>query len=180
MAVYLAIIKPHTMSTFLSGWHLVYTKPHHEKKVQSRLTTLKINSFLPLTKILRTWHDRRKYVEVPLFPSYLFVQLEDARGYYVGMESEGFLYYVKMGKEVARVRESVIYNLRLITQQDLDLEVSSQRFQPGEHVVIKQAPLTGLNCEVVQYNSKQRLLVKIELLNRSVLITLPESYLMNN
>jgi transcriptional antiterminator RfaH len=94
------------------------------------------------------------------------------------MESEGALYYVKMGKEVARVKESVINNLKLVTDRELDLEVSDQRFQPGQKVVINQAPLTGLSCEIVQYKSKQKLMVKVELLNRSVLITVPEGYLM--
>jgi transcription antitermination factor NusG len=138
---------------------------------------LNINSFLPLTKKLRSRHDRIKYIEQPLFPCYIFVQLEDIYSYYAGMGSNGILYYVKIGKEAARIRESVIESLKLITDKDLELEVSSQPFQPGQLVVINQAPLTGLRCEIVKYNSRQRLLVKLEILNRSVLVTLPEGHL---
>jgi transcriptional antiterminator RfaH len=168
------------MNKFRSGWYLIYTRPQHERKVQSQLDTLKIKSFLPLTRKLRTLHDRKKYVEQPLFPSYVFVYLEDLQNYYAGMESDGTLYYVKTGKDVARVQESVVENLKLAANRDFDLEVACERFRPGQAVVITQPPLTGLSCEIVQYNNKQRLMVKVELLNRSILITVPESYLMTS
>ena len=168
------------MNIFRNGWYLIYTRPQHERKVQSQLDTLNIKSFLPLTRKLRILHDRKKYVEQPLFPSYVFVYLEDIRNYYAGMESDGTLYYVRTGREVTRVQENVVENLKLVSNREFDLEVSDRRFQPGQAVVITQPPLTGLNCEIVQYNNKQKLMVKVELLNRSVLMTVPESYLMTS
>jgi transcription antitermination factor NusG len=168
------------MNKFRDGWYLIYTRPQHERKVQSQLDELKIKSFLPLVRKLRISRDRKIYVEQPLFPSYVFVYLEDFQHYYAGMESDGTLYYVKTGKEVARVQESVVENLKLVTSREFDLEVANGRFRPGQSVVITQPPLTGLSCEIVQYDSKQKLMVKVELLNRSILITVPESYLMTS
>ena len=165
------------MKTFRTGWYLIYTRPQHEKKVHSHLSTLKIQSLLPLTRKLRLWHDRKKIVEQALFPSYVFVYLDDMRNYYAGIDADGALYYVKMGREIARVNEDVINNIKLLTEQDLEVEVSGKRFQPGQKVVVNKAPLTGLSGEVVQYYNKQRLLIKVDLLNRNVLIKLPEEYL---
>ena len=65
------------MSQFKVGWYLIYTKPHHEKKVYTRLLERNINAFLPLTKRLRSWNDRKKYIDEPLFPSYVFIYLND-------------------------------------------------------------------------------------------------------
>ena len=79
---------------------------------------------------------------------------------------------------MARVNDSVVNNIRLIGGQELQLEVSCRSFEPGQRVVIRQEPLTGLSGEVVQYNSKRKLLIKVDLLNRNILITLPEEYLM--
>ena len=166
------------MDAFKSGWYLIYTRPQQEKKVHSQLTNLKVSSLLPMVRKLRVWHDRRKFIEQPLFPSYVFVRLDDIRDYYKGMEADGALYFVKIGKEMARVNDSVVNNIRLIGGQDLQLEVSGQFFQPGQRVVISQSPLTGLSGEVVQYNNKRKLLIKVDLLNRNILITLPEEYLM--
>ncbi len=166
------------MSIFKQGWYLVYTKPRHEKKVHARLGEMNITSFLPLKKKLNNRFERKQYVDEPLFPSYVFVYLSDMQGYYNGMDTEGVLYYVKTGKEIARVGDPVVDNIRLAVSQAKELEVSVQRFQPGRKLVINQGPLTGLSCEVVQLDSKQKLLVRVDLLSRNLLLSLPEEHLM--
>jgi transcription antitermination factor NusG len=166
------------MKNFHAGWYLIYTKPRHEKKVHKQLSEVNINSFLPLTKKLRSWHDRKKYVDEPLFPSYVFIYLNDLQNYYGGIDAEGALYYVRTGKEITRVSEGVINNIKLLTDQAKDLEVSGNRFEPGRKLVINKGPLTGLSCEVIQFNNMQKLLVRIDLLQRNLLITLPAEHLM--
>jgi len=166
------------MNKFLVGWYLIYTKPRHEKKLQARLAELQINAFLPTKKTLRKWHDRNKYVDDPLFPSYVFVFLNDMKSYYDGMDAEGALYYVRTGKQIARVNESVVNSIMLATNKAKEIEVSDDYFQPGRRLVVSQGALAGLSCEVVEYNSKQKLLVRVELLQRNVLLTLPEAHLM--
>ena len=54
-------------------WYALYTRARCEKKVTMRLNELDIKSFLPMQKVLRIWSDRKKYLEQPLFPSYVFV-----------------------------------------------------------------------------------------------------------
>lgn len=165
------------MITFSTGWYLIYTKPRHEKKVHAHLAEVNINSFLPTRKILRTWHDRKKYIDEPLFPSYIFVYLKDMQNYYGGMDAEGSLYYVRSGNEIVKVKESIINSIRLVTDQAKDLEVSDNHFQPGQKMVISKGVLTGLACEVVQFNSKRKLLVRVDLLQRNLLLSLPSEHL---
>ena len=161
------------MKSFLSGWYLIYTRPRHEKKVNARLTELDILTFLPLTKKLRQWHDRKKYVDEALFASYVFVYLSDMQAYYHAMDTEGFLYYVKAGKEISRVQDSVVNALQLVCSQNQDLQISEARFQRGNKMMISQGALTGLMCEIVEVSDKQMILVRVDLLQRNVLITLP-------
>ncbi len=168
------------MNNFLTGWYLIYTKPRHEKKVHAHLTEANINSYLPTKKMLRTWHDRKKYVDEPLFPSYVFIYLNDMQSFYRGMDTEGSLYYVRTGKQIARISETIINNIRLVTGGAKDLEVSDKQFHPGQKMVISQGPFTGLSCEVVQSNSKRKLLVRVDLLNRNLLLSMPEEFLMPN
>jgi transcriptional antiterminator RfaH len=59
------------MKNLFAGWYLLYTKPRHEKKVSAALTEASVNSYLPTAKKLRTWCDRKKYIDEPLFPSYV-------------------------------------------------------------------------------------------------------------
>lgn len=166
------------MSKFSIGWYLIYTKPRHEKKVHGYLSERNITAFLPTQKVLRSWHDRKKYVEEPLFPSYLFVHLPDMQSYYAGIDSEGALYYVRTGREVARVSDTVVNNIRLLTEERRELEISDDHFQPGRRLVVNQGALTGLSCEVVEVKNKQKLLVRVDLLQRNILLTLPSEHLM--
>ena len=60
------------------NWYVVYTKPKWEKKVAEQLINSGIECYCPLITQVRQWSDRKKKVEVPLFNSYVFVQLPDA------------------------------------------------------------------------------------------------------
>ena len=166
------------MTNFHAGWYLIYTRPRHEKKVHTRLGEINIESFLPTRKMLRTWHDRKKYIDEPLFPSYVFIYLNDRQNYYEGMETEGSLYYVRSGKEIARISDSIINSIKLVTTQVKELEVSDDKFQPGRRLVIGHGALTGLSCEIVECRGRQKALVRVDLLQRNILVTLPTECLM--
>ena len=145
--------------------------------MHDRLNELNITSFLPVRKALRVRRDRKKYVDEPLFPSYVFIYLKDMQCYYGGINSEGALYYVRTGQQITRVQESVINNIKLVTDQSNDLEVSEERFQPGRKLVISQGVLAGLSCELVEIDNHQKLLVRVDLLRRHLLLSLPSESL---
>lgn len=159
------------------GWYLIYTKPRHEKKVFNYLAKNNIVSFLPTQKVLSTWHDRKKIIDQPLFPSYIFVYLKDMHSYYAAMNAEGALYYVRTGKEISRVSQSTIDNIKLITNTVRDIEISEEHFVEGQRLVIKHGALTGLSCEIIQVERNQKLLVRVDLLQRNILLSLPSEYL---
>lgn len=166
------------MSVFKSGWYLIYTRPRHEKKVFNQLKEKSVNCFLPTRKVLRAWHDRWKPIDEPLFPSYVFLYLNDLQGFYHGIDSEGALSYVRIGKDLARVSETVVNNIRLVVEGENEIEVSTAFFQPGQRLLIKQGALSGLSCEVVHFKGEEKILVRVQLLLRNLLITLPADHLM--
>jgi transcriptional antiterminator RfaH len=166
------------MNSFNAGWYLIYTRPRHEKKVHHRLSEMNINSFLPTKKMLRTWHDRKKYIDEPLFPSYVFIYLDDTQTYYKGIDIEGVLYFVRSGKEIARINESIVHNIQLLVSKGDDIEVSTDHFQPGQQLCICEGPLTGLSCEMIQSKGTRKILVRVQLLQRNLLVALPNAYLM--
>jgi transcriptional antiterminator RfaH len=161
------------METFKAGWFVIYTKPHHEKKVSTLLMKEKIVSFLPTIKKLRTWCDRKKYIDAPLFPSYLFVNLTSDKSYFQSLQVSGILYYLKFGKEIASIGENVINNIKKLTHCGSELIVSDEHIFPGASLLILQGPFTGLHCEVVQYEGREKIIVRIDLLKRNILLNLP-------
>ena len=56
-------------------WYAIYTKPRTEKKACEELTCKGISTYLPVVKTLKQWSDRKKWVEKPYFPGYLFVRI---------------------------------------------------------------------------------------------------------
>lgn len=165
------------MCAFQKGWYLIYTKPRHEKKINEYLAEKSITTFLPLNKKVREWNGRKKVVDEPLFPSYVFIYLNVFEEYYTGADAEGVLSYVKCGKEITRVNESVIDNLKIVSNNSKIVEVSYVRFQPGQKTIIKEGALTGLSCEIVRADNKQKLLVRVDLLQRNILLSIPEKHL---
>jgi len=163
---------------FRAGWYVIYTKPRHEKRVSDDLSKAEIPYFLPTAKKLRNWSGRRRYIEEPLFPSYIFTYLKDNVDYYNSLGIESVLYYVRSGKEVACVKDAVINNIRLMVNEGSDLEVTGQLFRPGQQMVIQQGPLTGLACEVVECNDQRKILIRVHLLQRNLLMSLPSESLL--
>lgn len=166
------------MTDFQAGWRVIYTKPRHEKKVTEQLSRLAVDAFLPTVKSLRKWSDRKKYIDAPLFPSYVFVNLQNDHNYVNTLDIDGVLYYVKSGNQVARVSAAIIDHIRLIVNKGLEIEVTAEYFQSGKCLLIRDGPFTGFACEVVQYKGKEKILVRIDLLQRSILLNLPQEYLM--
>lgn len=167
------------MNDFTQGWYVIYTKPKHERQVHARLSRLGVTCFLPLVKKLRIWHDRRKFIETPLFPSYVFVYLKTKLDYFNGMETEGVWYFLRSGREVARVPENIIADLQMIIEGGADVEVTHEYIRPGQQFTIGKGPFCGLSCEVVEYKGRKKFLVRVNLLQRNLLIALSSEYLMN-
>lgn len=112
-----------------------------------------------------------------MFPSYVFIYLNDRQTYTRSLDMQGCLYYVRLGKEITRVSDTVVNNIRLATIQPSEITVSDGFFEAGRKVVINRGALKGLSCEVVEYDHKKKLLVRVHLLQRNILISIPEHYL---
>lgn len=156
---------------------MLYTRPKFERKVSTFLHENEITHFLPTSKILKIWKDRRKLVDVPLFPSYIFVYLSSYKQYFKVLETKGVMCYVKCGKEIVRINETMINGLRSIIDIATDVVVSNEKFKFGEHVLIKDGALKGLACEIVKYNGNSKVLIRLDILNRNVLVDLPVTLL---
>jgi transcriptional antiterminator RfaH len=160
-----------------SHWYVLYTMPQHEKKIAAQLEEEKFSYYLPLCKKTRQWHDRKKVVEMPLFPSYIFVNISCTEDFHRCLSFSGALKFVHFGKEYAKVQEKVILDLDKLCSNSTDMESTSRLLDPGEQVQIKDGPLSGLDCEVVQHNNEKRILMRFHMFNRELLAKVPAELL---
>ncbi len=161
----------------LRNWLVVYTKPRHEKKSASVLVSKGIEIFLPLKTELKQWSDRKKWVERPLFPGYLFVNITELE-YLDVLNSAGIVRFIFFNGKPAIVREKTIKELKLVLNTpDLHIETIDLELNLGEIVSIKKGPFKGLEGRLIQFKGKNRISIEIECMQKAVLVEIDKSYL---
>jgi len=95
----------------LRKWHVVYTKPKWEKKVDLNFAQKGIESWCPTQKKERQWSDRKKIIEEPLFKSYVFVKATKEE-YNNVLSTMGVVRFLYFEKKPAIIRDNEIELIR--------------------------------------------------------------------
>ncbi len=161
------------------GWHVLYVKSRHERKVDNLLKEAGVQSFLPLVKTVRTWSDRKKIIEMPLFPSYVFVKIENAKDFHNAFSINGACTFIKCGNTYATIRESEIEKIKFLLDADdiEDIQNSTERLEKGEIAKIQYGAFTGMECEILKVNNNNKIVVRMDSINQNITATLPSHYL---
>lgn len=162
------------MSAFVPCWYLLYTKPKQEKKLASYLKSNLIDHFLPTVKSLRQRGSKKKFVETAMFPSYVFVYVDNSQTFYSALNYEAALYYVRTGKKLACIEDQIVADLKIIAARGSEVEVISERFRPGEILTISNGLFAGRSCEIVEYKNERKVIVRMEWIGRNILAALGE------
>jgi transcriptional antiterminator RfaH len=155
-------------------WYPVCTNPRAEKKAYNALLEKGIEAYLPLSRRLKQWSDRKKWVEEPLLKSYLFVRIADSARTEVLM-TRGVARFIYFSGKIAAMPDRQINELKLLMASSLELEVTEENLQPGEKIKIKAGPLKGITGEIVAYRSQKQLLLRLENLGCSIIINVAAS-----
>lgn len=161
------------MKKFIPAWYVIYTKAKQENKVANQLSEEGTAYLLPKEKVVCQWHDRKKITDRPLFPSYIFVLIEDIATFYRVKSIEGACMFVKFGNEFATISENVINNIRLITCNGSNLSIFSGTLSLGQKITIANGPLCGLKGEIHKVSNRKVVCVRVNLLNRVIFADIP-------
>ena len=156
-------------------WIAVYTKPRHEKTVENELLKKGFEVYLPILKERRKWSDRKKWVEFPLFRSYIFVRTEIKNSLFV-LQTMGVVKVIKFGGEVAVIQNDSIRAIKLMIEGGYMPEAIDY-FVKGETVEVKSGPLKGLIGEVIRVDNSDRLLVRVDAIQHSVSVQIDRGFL---
>jgi transcription antitermination factor NusG len=150
------------------AWYAVYTSPRHEKRVHEHCHSRMIESFLPLYRELRRWKNGCSVdVELPLFPSYIFVRIPRHDRVRV-LEVPGAVAMIGRGREPLPLPDFEINSLR----QNLQ----THKFKPhaylsvGERVRVTRGPLVGLEGVLSRKNNGIRFVLTLDLIQQSVAV----------
>jgi transcriptional antiterminator RfaH len=157
-------------------WYALYTRPRAEKLVFSRLVEAGIETFLPLQKVYRTWSDRKKLIEKPLLSSYIFVKT-NSKSFPIVYKTNGVVKFVSFEGQPVSIPKNQIDNLRLLINSDAEIEVSSEKFAPGDNVEVVSGSLVGLTGELIKVGSQNRVVVRIDRLDQNLILKIPKAFL---
>jgi transcription antitermination factor NusG len=150
-------------------WYVVYTQPRNEKKCAEHLKDQNIQHYLPLIKTIRQWSDRKKKVELPLFPSYMFVYVSQVE-YYEVLNVPGISRYIFFEGSPATISQKEIDKIKMLLNADINIDVTSEKLTPGDEVEITHGALRGVKGEMVAYKGEKKVAIKIQQIDFSLLI----------
>ena len=154
-------------------WYAAYTCARHEKRVAQQLEVRKVENFLPLYRSVRRWKDRRKELQLALFPGYVFVRM-DLRDRLRVLQLPGVVSFVSFGGTPAPLGESEIEGLRHGLMKNGRVE-SHPYVAEGRRVQIVDGPFSGVQGFVVRRKDKLRVVLSITLIRQSIAIEVSES-----
>jgi transcription antitermination factor NusG len=140
-------------------WYALYTKARHEKKVEKQIVEKKIETYLPMNRILRQWSDRKQWVEEPLFRSYLFVRA-DASERYRAVQAYGAVHWVTFRGEHTIVPNEEIDTIQRILRENPSVE-ACDNLEIGEEIEITHGPMTGIKGKLEEYRGEGRIVVSV-------------------
>jgi transcription antitermination factor NusG len=156
------------------GWYAIQVKRNHERLTATHLEHRNYETFLPLYKSRRRWSDRIKELDLPLFPGYLFCQMDPARRLSV-LTSPGVVRVVGVGKTPVPVADQEIASIRAIVESKLQTNPCAY-LQIGEQVRIGYGPLRGLSGILQAIENEHHLVVGVTLLKRAVSVRIQEEW----
>jgi transcription antitermination factor NusG len=159
-------------------WYAVYTKSHFEKKVNRILEKKKIITFLPLRRGRMRIGRKYRLAKVPLFRSYLFVNISrNGNEYNSVLNTTGVSSIVKRGRSPCPVSDATINSLKTLVEK-MNEEISVLNgIKRGKKVQIVKGPLENAIGEMVRIDSKKCMfIVNVDILGRAVEVLIPPDY----
>ena len=155
------------------NWYALYTCARHEKRVAKQIERRNFSCFLPVYRSVRRWKDRRKELELALFPGYVFVRMALERKLRV-LEVPGVVHVVSFNGRPAAVPAEQIETLR-------ERLSNAGRIEPhpylskGRRVRVRRGAMEGLEGIVIRRKDSCRIVFSIDLIQRSVAVEVDEA-----
>jgi transcription antitermination factor NusG len=136
------------------SWFAIETRYRFESKAARQLREKGVEAFLPMRREVRRWSDRKKSIEVPLFPGYVFVRLDGSRvNRLCVLQTEGVLGFVGSHHEPAKIPEAQIRDLQSLLAKKMSCSLHPF-LKVGQRVRIRGGAWTGSKAFFLKRTSR--------------------------
>lgn len=150
------------------NWLVIRTRPRWEMKVYNQIVQKKIDTFLPLITTIKQWSDRKKKVQIPMFNSYIFVNVTPEERLRAIRETIGALNYIYYNKRPAVVSDIEIELIKLSLNSPEKIKIESGLVTKGDYVQVISGPFTGMFGIITELRGNYKLSVNLYELSMSL------------
>jgi len=147
-----------------TSWFLAQLKPNCANIADKNLKRQGFKTFLPMEEETRQRGGKFVNAARPLFPGYIFVTFDAARGFWRTVNSTyGVTRLVSFGKEPAAVPLDVVSKLMLRCDTEGNL-LPPKPPKPGDQVSLTKGPFANFVAEVEKIAPDRRVWVLMEIM----------------
>ena len=163
-------LTPPQIDKQIDNWYALQTMSRHERLVAHQLNSQGITTFLPTFTELHYWSDRRKKIEAPLFPGYLFVHTNISPEVRRSVSfARGVAGFVTMGGDPVPVPNEQIESVQKLLANSFRC-VAYPFLKIGQRVRIRGGSLEGVQGILTAHNGHKGLVVSIDGIQRSMAV----------
>lgn len=154
-------------------WYAACTRSRHEKSVAERLARDSVEAFAPIYETVRRWKNGRHRVQVPLFSGYTFVRIALRDRLHV-LKVPGVVRLVGFHGMPVPLPDGEIERLRRVLASGTSVE-PHPFLTVGRRVRVMAGPLAGNEGILVRRCGTLRVILSIDLIQRSILVEVEAS-----
>ena len=164
----------------MTAWYLLHCKARQENRAQLNIENQGYTACLPQIKREKIVRGKRVESIEPLFPNYIFIQLDSNTANFNALRStRGVNGFVRFGGMPATVPAHVMDSI-LALEQDSDNQHTTQpAFSAGDTVQITEGPFAGLQAIYNMPKGEERCLVFLDMLGQQQRIAIEKTALRN-
>jgi transcription elongation factor/antiterminator RfaH len=150
-------------------WYVVYTKSKFENVVFDGFSKKNLEAFLPKMSVLSKRRDRRKMLNSPIFPGYVFVKSNmNANEHIEILKTVGVVNLIKNHKGPVCVDEESINSLKIMVSEKSENLLTGSSFSKGAKVRVIYGPFKGVTGTFINMKGRERVIVNFETLGQFV------------
>ncbi len=162
----------------MSDWYVLQTKVRQEVLAEQNLHNQAFNTFLPFSKLQKHQRGRWQAVYEPLFPGYLFIELDLERQNTAPIRStRGVMRLVRLGTILQPFPESLLQVLMQAQAASGEAIDSTNMFESGDEVRLISGPMVGLKAIFKARNSQERVVLLLNILGNETQVSVSPHYI---
>lgn len=149
-------------------WYAVQTRSRFEKVVRAELTSSGIENYFAAVMEAHQWKDRKKLVEQPVFPGYVFVRLPEQEACRIQvLRTNGVVRILGIGGAIEPIPDQDIDSIRRLLSSGAKC-YPHPFLREGSRVRVRRGPLRDVEGLLIRVKGQDRLVISVELLSQSV------------